>query len=152
MSRVSVGPVPPCLRATLIPVSTPFPSNEVFLQSTISRLFPNSTLTVTQDFNFNLLGFAASNPDKIVIRELEDLESLKKVSFIPPRRRREGENGGSLVQGVILGGWRVGWGDQEVVAIVASVSQSEVGYRRDPISRESGLEENYTSRRRQGDS
>lgn len=84
---------------------------------------------MTQDYQFNLLGFAASESDQIIIRELDELETIRKTYYVPPKRRREGAEGGVSIQSVTLGGWRVEWGEEELVAIVASVSVVNPGSR-----------------------
>lgn len=82
------------------------------------RLYPNSSVTVTKAYAFNLLAYAGQNEDPIIMQELE-MESLKKLVYIPPASRRYGS--GLVAESVDLGGWTVGWRDQELKVIVASV-------------------------------
>ena len=75
---------------------------------------------MTQDHNFNLLRYAASSGHTVLVRELEDLSSIKRVLFLPPLRRRDGD--GVVDETVVFAGYEVAWEEHEFTAIVASVS------------------------------
>ena len=83
-------------------------------------MYPNSTVTVTQDYRFNLLQFARENSDQVLIRPLDDLEMIKRVVYLPALRRRDGD--GFVAESLVFGGYTVAWGEHEMTAIVASVS------------------------------
>lgn len=85
----------------------------------MKNLYPNSSITVTSDYRFNILAYAAQAEDPILLREME-MEGLKKVVFIPPASRRFGK--GVVAESVSLAGWTVGWRDTEFKVIVSSVS------------------------------
>lgn len=104
----------------LFAVSEKRSGTDTYLQTTIASLYPNSTLVVTQDYRFNPFAYAAQHPDKVVIREMtEEIESLKQVVYIPRLRRRDGD--GVLGEVDSFNGYRIAWGDHELVVIVASV-------------------------------
>jgi hypothetical protein len=85
----------------------------------MKNLFPNSSITVTSDFRFQPLAYAAQQEDPILIQEME-MESLKKLHYYPPLSRRYGK--GVVASEVSLGGWTIGWRDVEFKVIFTSVS------------------------------
>ncbi|KAK8844174.1 hypothetical protein IAR55_006968 [Kwoniella newhampshirensis] len=91
---------------------------DTVLQTQISSLYANSSIVVTQDYNFDIFRYAAGSGESIVIRELDDIESIKRAVFVKPLRRRNGD--GIVGDRVVFGGWEVAWGDQEFKVIVAT--------------------------------
>lgn len=91
----------------------------------MKRLYPKSSITVTKSYAFNIMAYAAQSEDPIILQELE-MESLKKLVYIPPTSRRYGS--GVVAESVDLGGWTVGWRDEELKVIVASVSHRASSY------------------------
>lgn len=83
------------------------------------NLYPNASIVVTQDRHFDLLRYAASSGKAIAIRELEDVGSIKQVSFHPPSRRRDGN--GVVGKNVEFAGYEVAWGVHEFKAILVTV-------------------------------
>jgi hypothetical protein len=73
---------------------------------------------VTQDYTFNLLSFASFSPD-LLIRERDDIDSLKRIVYIPQHRRRDGD--GFVAEAVVFGAYTVEYKNVEFTAIVASV-------------------------------
>jgi hypothetical protein len=100
------------------------PNSEVYFQSEMKNLYPNSSITVTSDYRFNILAYAAQAEDPVLLREM-DMEGLKKVVFIPPASRRYGK--GVVAESVSVAGWNVGWRDSEFKVIVTSVSNRRQG-------------------------
>ena len=90
----------------------------------MKRLFPNDSITTTKSFAFNLLAYAGQSEDPILLRELE-MDTMKSLWYSPPTSRRFGE--GTVAESVSFGGWTVGWRDQELKVIVASVSPDRMG-------------------------
>lgn len=88
----------------------------------MKKLYPNSSITVTSDYRFNLLAYAGQQEDPILVQELE-MEGLKKLHYYPPLSRRYGK--GVVANEVSLGGWTVGWRDVEFKVIFTSVSPSQ---------------------------
>jgi hypothetical protein len=89
----------------------------------MKNLFPNSSITVTSDFRFQPLAYAAQQDDPILIQEME-MEGLKKLHYYPPLSRRYGK--GVVASEVSLGGWTIGWRDVEFKVIFTSVSVKSV--------------------------
>lgn len=89
------------------------------LQNRLKTIYANSTVTVTQDYGFNLFAYAAQNPDKVLLREIPDIESLKRILFIPTRRRRDGE--GFLAETATFLGLQAAVGDEELLIYLAEV-------------------------------
>jgi hypothetical protein len=89
----------------------------------MKNLFPNSSITVTSDFRFQPLAYAAQQEDPILIQEME-MEGLKKLHYYPPLSRRYGK--GVVASEVSLGGWTIGWRDVEFKVIFTSVSVKSV--------------------------
>lgn len=105
------------------PVSVKAPNTETFLHAEMKELYPNSTVTVTRSGAFNILGYAGQSEDPIILRELE-MESMKKLVYLPPASRRFGS--GIVAESIDIGGWQVGWRDEELQVIVASVRISSI--------------------------
>nr|XP_031861387.1 uncharacterized protein CI109_002991 [Kwoniella shandongensis]KAA5528459.1 hypothetical protein CI109_002991 [Kwoniella shandongensis] len=91
---------------------------DTFLQTQITNLYSNSSVVVTQDYNFDIFRYAAGSDGEIVIRELDEIESIKRTVFVKPSRRRDGD--GWVGDRVVFGGWEVAWGDEEFKVIVAT--------------------------------
>jgi len=89
----------------------------------MKNLFPNSSITVTSDFRFQPLAYAAQQEDPILIQEMK-MEGLKKLHYYPPLSRRYGK--GVVASEVSLGGWTIGWRDVEFKVIFTSVSFTPV--------------------------
>jgi hypothetical protein len=85
----------------------------------MKNLYPNSSITVTSDHRFNILAYAAQTEDPVLIQEME-MEGLKKLYYYPPTSRRYGQ--GAVISEVSLGGWNVGWRDEEFKVVFTSVS------------------------------
>jgi hypothetical protein len=85
----------------------------------MKNLFPNSSITVTSDFRFQPLAYAAQQEDPILIQEME-MEGLKKLDYYLPLSRRYGK--GVVASEISLGGWTIGWRDVEFKVIFTSVS------------------------------
>ncbi|ORX34537.1 P-loop containing nucleoside triphosphate hydrolase protein [Kockovaella imperatae] len=81
-------------------------------------MYPNSSVTVSQDYLFNLFGYAAAHPDKIILKEMDEVQTIKSEIFIPAMSRRDGE--GRLVENVLFAGYRVAFGNQEMIIYTAS--------------------------------
>lgn len=92
----------------------------------MKNIYPNSSITVTSDYRFNILAYAAQAEDPILLQEME-MEGLKKVVFIPPASRRFGKGG--VAESVSLAGWTVGWRDTEFKVIVTSVRIRQQGQK-----------------------
>jgi hypothetical protein len=85
---------------------------------------------VTQDPRFQLLAFAngqsqdgGDNKDSgppVLVQRDEEIEAITRARFIPPSRRRDGD--GVLVESTVFAGYKVAWGEEELLAIVAVVS------------------------------
>ncbi|WWC86545.1 uncharacterized protein L201_001422 [Kwoniella dendrophila CBS 6074] len=95
---------------------------DVYLQTQISALYPKSTIVATQDFFFDIFRYAAGSSESIAIREVEDIQSIKRVIFQKPLRRKEGA--GKVTERVVFGGWDVAWKDKEFKVIVATWAES----------------------------
>jgi transitional endoplasmic reticulum ATPase len=95
----------------------------------MKNLFPNSSITVTSDFRFQPLAYAAQQDDPILIQEME-MEGLKKLHYYPPLSRRFGK--GVVASEVSLGGWTIGWRDVEFKENLLTVQWSE-GFSRTSI-------------------
>jgi hypothetical protein len=74
---------------------------------------------VTQDRAFDPLRYAAAQSG-LMIKELDDITPLKKVVFIPPLRRRDGD--GSVSESTVLAAYTIATESHEFTAIVATVS------------------------------
>jgi len=59
--------------------------------------------------------------EDIVVREIEDIGSIKRVQFARAYRRRDGQGG--ITEAVAFAGYEVAWGNQEFTAVVAMVSR-----------------------------
>jgi len=101
-------------------VSADRAGTDVLLQNRFKTIYANSTVTVTQDYSFNLFAYAAQHPDKVLIREIPDLDSLKRVFFVPTARRRDGE--GFLAETATFVGLQVAVGEEELLVYLAEVS------------------------------
>jgi len=101
-------------------VSPNTPNSEVYFQSEMKNLFPNSSITVTSDHRFNILAYAGQTEDPVLIQEME-MEGLKKLYYFPSRSRRYGQ--GTVASEVSLGGWNVGWRDAEFKVVFTSASR-----------------------------
>nr|XP_019049576.1 hypothetical protein I302_03365 [Kwoniella bestiolae CBS 10118]OCF28506.1 hypothetical protein I302_03365 [Kwoniella bestiolae CBS 10118] len=95
---------------------------DTFLQTQITALYPNSSIVTTDDIYFDIFRFAAGAPESLVIRELDDVESIKRTVFMKPARRREGT--GKIAEQVVFGGWAVAWQDREFKIIFATWAES----------------------------
>ena len=84
------------------------------------ELYPNASITVTQDYTFNPFSYAAAHPNDVLIREMDDVQTIKHEIFLRPARRRDGK--GVVAESVVFGGYKIAWGESEMTAIVASVS------------------------------
>lgn len=80
-----------------------------------------------QDSAFDVHAWAASVKEPVLIQEIKDLPMIKRMQFIQPRRRRDGE--GVAVEGVVFAGWKVAWRDDEYDVIVATVRLSLLSER-----------------------
>ena len=90
------------------------------LHNSLSDIYANDSVTVTQSPYFNPFRYAAEQSDKFLVRELTDIESLKQVVYIPSFRRRDGD--GILAESSSFAGYQFAWKDQELKAIVATAS------------------------------
>ena len=87
-------------------------------------------MTVTQDSRFQLLAYAANAPDgNILVRQMDDVEILKRTVYINSPRRRDGD--GKVVDMILFAGYEIAWGDKEFTAIVATVSLSPLTVKGD---------------------
>lgn len=93
---------------------------DTYLQDQVEKLYPGQTVTVTQEWQFDLLSWAAASEEPVLVQELKGLAMIKRTLFVRPRRRRDGE--GTAVEGVVFGGWKVAWRDHEFDVIVGTVS------------------------------
>ncbi|KAI9631717.1 P-loop containing nucleoside triphosphate hydrolase protein [Dioszegia hungarica] len=92
---------------------------DLYMQTHIAAIYPNRTLTITQDRNFQLLSYAANAPSgTIMVRQMDDVEAIKRTIYMPSPRRRDGD--GSVADGIIFAGYEVAWGEHEFVAIVGT--------------------------------
>ena len=131
---------------------------DTYLLDRFRQLYPNSSITISQDYQFNLFSYAAAHPDKVLIQEIEDVRTIKNEIFIPALRRRDG--GGILAENVLFGGYRVAFEDQEMVVYTASVgaaSQCQEDWLTDRLSGPRALGTNASgtssaTRRRQRES
>ncbi|ORX35258.1 P-loop containing nucleoside triphosphate hydrolase protein [Kockovaella imperatae] len=92
--------------------------NRHLLHARISNLFPDSAVTVTSDPEFQLLPYAASVPDRIIIREKEDVQALKDVVFSRAHRRRSDTS--SVHESVRFAGYDIEWQDQSLQAFIVA--------------------------------
>lgn len=75
---------------------------------------------MTQDHRFQLLAFASSQTrTPVLVQRDEEIEAITRALYIPAERRRDGD--GTLVETTVFAGYRVAFGDEEMLAIVASV-------------------------------
>lgn len=109
-----------CWRSKLNPVSADSVNTGVLLQTRFKDLFPNETITVTQDRVFDLFRYASGQPDKIIIRDIPNVESIKRIVYFPSMRRRDGD--GVLAESLTFAGYDVAFGDEELKVYVATVS------------------------------
>ena len=80
---------------------------------------------MTQDPRFQLLAFAngqsqTEGAPPVLVQRDEEIEAITRARFIPPQRRRDGD--GVLVESTVFAGYKVAWGQEELLAIVAVVS------------------------------
>nr|XP_031857211.1 uncharacterized protein CI109_007375 [Kwoniella shandongensis]KAA5524283.1 hypothetical protein CI109_007375 [Kwoniella shandongensis] len=59
--------------------SAPRSGTEVFLYDEISSLFPNLSVTITQNYNFDLKRYAKESPESVVFKHLDNLQAWKEV-------------------------------------------------------------------------
>ncbi|WWD17605.1 hypothetical protein CI109_102046 [Kwoniella shandongensis] len=97
--------------------SAPRSGTEVFLYDEISSLFPNLSVTITQNYNFDLKRYAKESPESVVFKHLDNLQAVSKVQYRRPKRRRDGE--GQLRDEVIFGGWDLTWRGKDFKIILA---------------------------------
>ncbi|WRT64410.1 uncharacterized protein IL334_001342 [Kwoniella shivajii] len=95
---------------------------DTYLQTQLSEIYSNSSIVVTQDYYFDIVRFAAGSPESVVIRELDEIASIKKIVFVKPMKRREGI--GKIAERVVFGGWNVAWEDKEFKVIVATWAET----------------------------
>jgi hypothetical protein len=65
------------------------------------------------------LSFSSFSPN-LLIRERDDIKSLKRLQYLPLMRRRDGD--GIVAEGVVFAGYTIEWKDVEMTGIVATVS------------------------------
>ncbi|WVQ61885.1 uncharacterized protein L199_000018 [Kwoniella botswanensis] len=95
---------------------------DTYLQTQIAALYSNHSVVTTDDIYFDIFRFAAGDPASIAIREIDDLEPIKRVVFVKPSRRREGE--GTVAARAVFGGWEVAWKNKEFKVIVATWAEA----------------------------
>ncbi|ORY30982.1 P-loop containing nucleoside triphosphate hydrolase protein, partial [Naematelia encephala] len=83
------------------------------------ELYSNTSVTVTTDYQFDLLRFAAQSDETILVRELDDIKALKQIIFSIPARRRDGD--GAIGEAVVFAGYQVAWREHEFKVIFATV-------------------------------
>ncbi|OCF31018.1 hypothetical protein I316_07289 [Kwoniella heveanensis BCC8398] len=110
------------------------PGTDTYLQTAITSLYPKSHVLVTQDYYFDIFRYAAaagsSTPTgestlmsaPVIIREDENIQSIKREIYLKPLRRRDGA--GVEVETVVFGGWDVAWKEHEFKVIVATWAES----------------------------
>ncbi|WVR04210.1 hypothetical protein IAU60_001210 [Kwoniella sp. DSM 27419] len=116
-----------CARAAQVPWAvTQRSPHDTFVQhckcTQIGSIYSNSTVVVTQDRSFDIVRFAAGT-DGVLIRQLDDIEAIKRVGFIKPRRR---QGHSEVAEKVVFGGWDVAWKEHEFKVVVATVSRRNV--------------------------
>ena len=77
---------------------------------------------MTSEYGFQLLPFAASSANQLIVKEKDDVRSLKQLVFKPAHRRRAG--GSDVYESVKLAGYDVEWRGQELQAFIVAVSPS----------------------------
>jgi transitional endoplasmic reticulum ATPase len=93
-------------------------------------MYPERPLTVTRDNNFNLLYYASSADAKVLVREMDDVQSIKQVIFSPPLRRRDGV--GRVGESIVFAGYQVAFEEDDLLVFVAKVGLSErIPFNRD---------------------
>ncbi|WWC66134.1 uncharacterized protein I206_100034 [Kwoniella pini CBS 10737] len=95
---------------------------DTFLQTQLGLIYPNSTIITTQDTYFDIFRYAAGSSENIAIREIEDIQAIKKTVFIKPQKRKEGS--GVVTERVVFGGYQVAWKDKEFKIIVATWAET----------------------------
>ncbi|WWC58894.1 uncharacterized protein I303_101439 [Kwoniella dejecticola CBS 10117] len=95
---------------------------DTFLQTQLGTIYPNSSIVVTQNAYFDIFRYAAGSSESIVVRELEDVQSIKKTVFIKPSKRKDGA--GVVAERVVFGGYQVAWKDKEFKIVVATWAES----------------------------
>lgn len=93
---------------------------DVYLYSKIKEMYPGQAVTVSSDYQFAPLRYAAGASDRVQMRQIEDIEAMKHVYFQKPLRRRDGH--GQVVDVLTFGGYTIAWGDYGMTAIIATVS------------------------------
>ncbi|KAI9632780.1 P-loop containing nucleoside triphosphate hydrolase protein [Dioszegia hungarica] len=94
-------------------------ATDIYMQFHIAALYPNQTITITQERFFQPLAYAKGAPwHTLVVRELDDVESIKRTWYVPSMRRRDGD--GVVQDQVVFAGYEIAWGFQSFIAIVGS--------------------------------
>jgi len=112
-------PSHPSRNPSLTQVSADTTDTGVFLQHRFKTLYPNETITVTQARGFNLFRYASEQSDKVMIREMPDVDAIKRIVYFPSMRRRDGD--GVLSETLTFAGYNVAFGDAELKVYVATV-------------------------------
>ena len=105
-----------------LPVSLDTVGTDVFLHTRLAEIYANSSLTVTQSYYFNPFKYAAEQPGKLILRELDNVQTIKRIVYLPARRRRDGD--GLIGESTSFAGYRLAFGNEEVEAVSATVGSS----------------------------
>lgn len=106
-------------KVQLTAVSANRSGTDIVIQRAVEAQFPKQHVVTTQDWQFNLLRFADNKPDEVLVKELDDIESIKRAVYGRPRNRKDP---GLLLEQMVFGGWQVARGNDEFTVILATVS------------------------------
>lgn len=100
-------------------------STDLMISSSLRSHYPDHTLTITNEYDCNLLAFAAAGQAEAVL-DPENHESLLYRSFVPPSRRLDGAVG-FLVNRVQFAKYHYRWQNHDFLVYIVSGDRGNAG-------------------------
>lgn len=102
-------------------------STDLIISSSLRNRYPDHTLTITLQYNCDLLAFASAGQAEALLDPSND-ESLLHRSFVPPARRLDGAIG-YLVTSVQFAKYHYRWQNHDFLVYIVSGDRGNAGLR-----------------------